>query len=138
MNTPCLTIFDHPFTPPVDATADTCAYWYEADKPAGDGEPAACSTHICGQERFHHKYEYGSCRMCSSTLKLRKIRSGWLREERRSRGVSLRDAAKALKMSAAYLSDIELGRRDPSEDKKEAICAYYDSLTMRGPEEEKS
>lgn len=138
MDTPSLYIFDHPFKLPAGG-GDTCAFWYNQDGGFGlTRQQLHSQPHICGNERRYHKYEHGRCRMCSSTIKLRKIRSGWLREERERRGVSLRSAAKALEMSASYLSDIELGRRDPTEDKKEAICAYYDSLQLRGPEEEKS
>ncbi len=36
----------------------------------------------------------------------------WLRDKRKSKGLSLRAVARALKVSAAYISDVELGKRN--------------------------
>lgn len=49
------------------------------------------------------------CIHCGSSIK--KINPAWLRRARKERGISLRALAKRLHISAAYLSDIELGRR---------------------------
>lgn len=135
MDTPSLYILDHPFRLPAGG-GDTCAFWYNQDCGFGlTRQQLYSQPHICGNERRYHKYERKDCPWCGKETALMNVRPGWLREERKRRGVSLRTAAKHLGMSASYLSDIELGRRCPKEGKKEAICAYYDSLTMRGPEE---
>lgn len=44
------------------------------------------------------------------------------REERKSRNQSLRDVARDLGFSVAFLSDVELGRRLPNHD----IISYYE------------
>ena len=43
------------------------------------------------------------------------------RERRKEEGVSLRDAATKIGVSAAYLSDVELGRRNPNE----AVLTFF-------------
>lgn len=49
-----------------------------------------------------------------------------MRELRRERGVTLREMAKALHLSAAYLSALEHGRRSrPSTGFVQQICAYF-------------
>jgi len=45
-----------------------------------------------------------------------------LRELREQKSISLRELAKKIGVSGAFLSDIELGRRLPSEDKIELIA----------------
>ena len=47
------------------------------------------------------------------------------RRERKSRGISLREVARRLKVSAAYISDLELGHR---KWKIERIRAYEKAL----------
>lgn len=42
-----------------------------------------------------------------------------MRRLRQNKGISLRDMAKRLSISAPYLSDLELGRRDWTEEKIE-------------------
>lgn len=57
------------------------------------------------------------CRYCKGTGKeLDQFRTGQqLRTLREKAGISLRDMAKLLDISAPFLSDLELGRRDWSE-----------------------
>ena len=45
-----------------------------------------------------------------------------LREEREKRNISLRELAKKIGVSGAFLSDIELGRRFPSADNIELLA----------------
>ena len=45
-----------------------------------------------------------------------------LREEREKANISLRELAKRIGVSGAFLSDIELGRRFPSQDKVELLA----------------
>ncbi len=45
-----------------------------------------------------------------------------LRQLREERNISLRDLAKKLRVSAPFLSDIELGRRFPAADKLELLA----------------
>jgi transcriptional regulator with XRE-family HTH domain len=45
-----------------------------------------------------------------------------LREEREKKDISLRELAKKIGVSGAFLSDIELGRRFPSQDKIELLA----------------
>ena len=45
-----------------------------------------------------------------------------LREEREKKNISLRELAKKIGVSGAFLSDIELGRRFPSQDKVELLA----------------
>jgi transcriptional regulator with XRE-family HTH domain len=45
-----------------------------------------------------------------------------LREEREKKSISLRELAKKIGVSGAFLSDIELGRRFPSQDKVELLA----------------
>ena len=54
--------------------------------------------------------------------------AGLFRGKRKDAGVSLRDAAKKLKVSAAYLSDVELGRRRVSEENFTRFVDYFDAL----------
>ncbi len=48
---------------------------------------------------------------------------GNLRELREKKGISLRVLAKKIGVSAAFLSDIELGRRFPSDERIEMLAA---------------
>ena len=55
-----------------------------------------------------------------------------LRELRERAGLSLREVAKAARISPAFLSDVELGRRFPADDRlaliAQKICASADDL----------
>lgn len=51
----------------------------------------------------------GICPRCSAPIVT--INAAWLRHIRQAAGVSLREAARRFDRSAAYLSDVELGRR---------------------------
>lgn len=54
---------------------------------------------------------------CMLTLSMDKTLGGWLRELREERDLSLRELAKQLgDVTAAHLSDIEFGRRYPSDE----------------------
>lgn len=44
-----------------------------------------------------------------------------IREKRQDKKVSLRDMAQAIRISAPFLSDIELGRRSPSKEVQDRI-----------------
>jgi transcriptional regulator with XRE-family HTH domain len=50
----------------------------------------------------------------------------FIREERDKRDISLRELARRLKITPPFLSDIELGRRFPSEDTLKAIAKEFD------------
>lgn len=114
-------VTDHIFDCMVEAsTLDLCEYVYVDE----------IGSRLCRKPYWMHKYIPGNCPKCRRPLKLKEIRPGWLREEREKRGLSLRAAAKTLGMSAAYLSDIELGRRKPGQKKQETICSYYEQLPI--------
>jgi len=51
------------------------------------------------------------------------INPKWLREQRKRKGMSLREMARKLGYSAAFISDVELGRRNPNEK----ILAFFDA-----------
>lgn len=55
---------------------------------------------------------------------VRRVNPAWLREKRKAAGITLRGMAKTLGFSAAFISDIELGRRNPNEK----ILKYLESL----------
>src|SRR3989304_1010465 len=50
-----------------------------------------------------------------------------IRELRKEKDFSLRDLAKKIGVSAAFLSDIELGRRNPSEKNLQIIARTLDT-----------
>jgi transcriptional regulator with XRE-family HTH domain len=52
------------------------------------------------------------CRECSGRGYRTRANPAWLRAARAKSGRSLRDLARQLELSAAYLCDIELGRRE--------------------------
>ena len=52
-----------------------------------------------------------------------------IRELREDRDWSVRDLAKKLKVSAAFLSDVELGRRHPSEEVLEKLASAFETTT---------
>ncbi len=49
-----------------------------------------------------------------------------LRQLRKTRGLSLRRAAEILGLSAPFISDVERGRRDPSDRRLAQLMALYD------------
>lgn len=53
----------------------------------------------------------------------------YIRELREKHDWSVRDLAKKLKVSAPFLSDIELGRRHPSEDVLERLASVLETTT---------
>lgn len=54
------------------------------------------------------------CDHCNATGMVERVNPKWLREMRQSAGISLRAMAKRLDISAPFLSDVELGRRNPN------------------------
>lgn len=48
-----------------------------------------------------------------------------IRELREEKDISIRELAKQLKVSAAFMSDVELGRRHPGEDKLNDIAEFF-------------
>lgn len=75
---------------------------------------------------------------------LRRLVGGILRERRESQGRTLRDVGRDARVSVAYLSEIERGRKEPSSEVLVAVChalgmrlvdllgEAYDALTPRG------
>ena len=58
---------------------------------------------------------------------MKKTFGEFLKEKRMEKGASYRDLAKAIDVSAPYISDIEKGRRHaPSVDKLNAIADYFE------------
>lgn len=61
-----------------------------------------------------------------------KLASAWtvfgktMRECREAKGLSLREVAKRIKVSAPYLSDVELGRRTMTDDNVEAYMGIFE------------
>lgn len=51
------------------------------------------------------------CPKCGGKGKLAIVNGEFLREHRQHQGISLREIARRMGLSAAYLSDVELGRR---------------------------
>lgn len=54
------------------------------------------------------------CRSCDGAGFNYVNNGAWIREKREKVGISLRNAAKKLEISASFLSDIELGKRNAS------------------------
>lgn len=54
------------------------------------------------------------CHHCDGNGTIREINPAWLREVRKKKGISIRQMAKKLKLSAPFISDVELGRRRPN------------------------
>lgn len=48
-----------------------------------------------------------------------------IRELREAKDLSIRELARQLKVSAAFMSDVELGRRHPGEDKLNKISIFF-------------
>lgn len=57
------------------------------------------------------RYTACVCRACEGSGLERRVNPKWLRNTRLDARVSLREMARRLGFSAAYISDIELGRR---------------------------
>jgi DNA-binding transcriptional regulator YiaG len=55
-----------------------------------------------------------TCKACEGRGELHVVDPDYLRATRRAAGLSLREVARRCGISAAYLSDIELGRRNCS------------------------
>lgn len=52
-----------------------------------------------------------------------------IRELREERDISVRELAKKIKVSAPFLSDVELGRRHPSDDVLKSIASHLGTTT---------
>jgi transcriptional regulator with XRE-family HTH domain len=68
------------------------------------------------------KFRVEPCRCCGQDRQL--VNGAWLREVRLASGVSLRQVAKRLNLTASYVSDMELGRRLCTKQ----IENFYDAL----------
>ena len=64
------------------------------------------------------------CPRCSGPAVI--VNPAWLRHIRQAAGVSLREAARRFAFSAAYLSDVELGRRRATD----VIVGQYQSAFL--------
>lgn len=51
------------------------------------------------------------CQECNGTGKVWNVTPEWLREQRQANNLSLKDVAKSVGFSTAYICDIEFGRR---------------------------
>lgn len=67
------------------------------------------------------------CPRCDGAGSIRIVSPESLRQTREAAGISLRTVAKRLKLSAPYVSDIELGRRNCPE----AVEKFYRKLEKR-------
>ena len=68
----------------------------------------------------------GACPHCSGDGKIRVVNPAWLRERRKNARVTMREMAKRLSYSAAYLCDVEHGRRNVS-------AVIHDAYKKLGP-----
>lgn len=57
------------------------------------------------------KYSRSTCLACEGSGNVTRVSGAWLRARRKSAGVSLREFARRIGFSAAYVSDIERGQR---------------------------
>jgi predicted transcriptional regulator len=64
------------------------------------------------------------CQHCGGEGFIQVVNSKWLRQQREKTNLSLRYTAKKLRISAAYLSDIERGKRQGNKD----IINFYENL----------
>jgi predicted transcriptional regulator len=68
------------------------------------------------------------CWHCEGAGMVRVVNPGYLRATRKAAGLSLREVARRCGISAAYLSDVELGRRNCSLDR----CAELEAAIRKG------
>lgn len=57
------------------------------------------------------KVDQATCKRCGGRGKVRTVHPASLRERRKAAGLGLREFAKKIGVTPAYLSDVELGRR---------------------------
>lgn len=62
------------------------------------------------------KYKTMNCPDCKGEGKITHYNGAWVREKRLQWGVGLREMARDLKISASFLSDVELGKRRANAD----------------------
>jgi len=68
-----------------------------------------------------------ACACCGGSGRVVVFDGSSLRKRRQLTGVTLRELARRIKVSAAFVSDIELGRRQPSAFTMERImCEMYE------------
>ena len=70
------------------------------------------------------KYEQKTCANCGQKRKI--VRGEWLRWKRERLGIGLRSLARRLNYTPAYISDIELGKRNGTPK----IWAAYEALNF--------
>lgn len=58
-----------------------------------------------------NEFSAGACPTCGGDGRIRLVNPIWLRVKREKAGLTMREVAKRLEISAAYLCDIEHGRR---------------------------
>lgn len=68
---------------------------------------------------------YAPCSRCGAARKEKMYRGSDLRKVRQLAGLTLREMAKRVKKSAAFISDVELGRRRASAE----VVAAYEALS---------
>lgn len=71
-----------------------------------------------------NKYIDIQCKNCVGSGSITTFNGNWIRYVREADHLSLRNAARQLKISAAFLSDIELGKRNANEK----IIKFFESL----------
>lgn len=59
--------------------------------------------------------QHRACPTCDGTGKLLQVNGQWARLQRLKAALSLREVARRVDLSAAYVSDLELGRRPMGE-----------------------
>lgn len=70
------------------------------------------------------KYMLSKCEHCNGTGDFERINPIWLVGRRHVSGLSLREVARRLKLSAAYVSDVENGKRRGNPE----IIEFYSAL----------
>lgn len=73
------------------------------------------------------KYTTVQCLNCGGTGKIKSINPAYLRKRREDAEIGVREFARQLGLSAAYISDVELGRRFPTAE----IIHAYEKLTKK-------
>lgn len=64
------------------------------------------------------------CPRCNGRGKVPRVHGADLRAAREKAGLAIRELARQSRFSASFLSDVELGRRNPSP----AVVAVYEAL----------
>jgi DNA-binding transcriptional regulator YiaG len=72
-------------------------------------------------------YEHPVCPSCGGLGSIKRVSGAYIREVREAANWSLRQMAKKLGISPAYLSDMELGRRGMSEEIAQRIIHFCEN-----------